>query len=200
MSYNDYTIRKRGVEIRLDATASRPPGWRKAWTMEAGIFRADGVTEKAAAGALAECVRVFLTHYESPRLLMFRDHTAIVELDLGGDIDSLRWCRRIVTPGGRVRMTGFDAASWAEAEADTRHSLVHQSTDWHNDTSVHEAAAYLDSSPRTRDLFGPDELYRYAAWQRAAQAAMKAGRDNWHEWASSHASEFAVSRPTDATY
>jgi hypothetical protein len=73
------------------------------------------------------------------------------------------------------------------------------STDWHDDGSVQEAAAYLDRGPTVAgDGYGPDELYRYAAWQRAARSAMDAGRDDWHEWASQHEAEFTVSRPTGA--
>ncbi|MEV8504518.1 hypothetical protein AB0368_06755 [Actinoplanes sp. NPDC051475] len=48
-----------------------------------------------------------------------------------------------------------------------------------------------------QDRYGPDELYHYAAWQRAARAAMNAGRDDWHEWAWEHHAQFAVARPAE---
>jgi hypothetical protein len=200
MSDDDYTIHKRGVTIRLDATASRPPGWRKPWTVEAGSWRVDAATEKAAADTLSERLRVFLTQYEEARLLSFRGYAAVVECDLGDDHNSVIWRRRMVSPEGRVDCAGFGAANWDEAEAHARHDLAHRSTDWHDDDSVHEAAAYLQHGPRLADgRHGPDELYRYAAWQRAARAATEDGRDDWHEWASVHAKEFAIARAVATT-
>lgn len=98
-------------------------------------------------------------------------------------------------PDGGVDWAAFRAANWDEAEAQVRHDLAHRSTDWHDDDSVHEAAAYLHHGPTLADdRCGPDALYRYAAWQRAARAAMDAGRDDWHEWASAHEKEFAIPR------
>jgi hypothetical protein len=199
MLYNEFTHRDRAVRVRLDATASRPPGRRRDWTVEAGYWRAAAPTEKAAADALTTRLHQFLTHYEPARLLTFRGYTAVVELDLGAEDGSLCWRRRVITPDGRVSLSGFGAASWAEAEADTRTSLAHQSTDWHDDASVQDAAAYLDRGPRGDGRAGPEELYDYAAWQRAAKAATDDGRPDWHEWASAHRREFAVPRRTNET-
>jgi hypothetical protein len=107
------------------------------------------------------------------------------------------WTQRIVTPDGRVHYSGYAADSWEQAEASARHSLAQLSTDWHDDGSVQQAAAYLDHGRTVPgDPYGPDELYRYASWQRAARAAMDAGRDDWHEWATAHETEFTVPRPT----
>lgn len=197
MPHDDYTSRERAVRIRLDATASRPPGRCQGWTVQAGYWHAAAPTEKAAADALAAGLHEFLTQYEPARLLTFRGYTAIVELDLGAEDGSLEWHRRTVTPDGRVCLTSFRAATWAEAEADTRRSLAQQSTDWHDDASVHATAAFLDRGPRGEDRSGPDDLYHYAAWQRAAKAATDNGRLDWHEWASAHQQEFTIPRPTE---
>lgn len=195
---DDYTIHERPVRIRLDAKASRPPGRGRAWTVEAGRWSASASTEKAAADALTAGLGQFIRHYQPPKLLTFRGYTAIVELDLGGDNGSLNWHWRTVSPDGRECLGYSGAASWAEAEAEARHSLARQSTDWHDDASVHGAAAYLDHyGCGGDDRYGSDELYRYASWQRAAKAAMDAGREDWHEWASAHAKEFAVPRPAE---
>jgi hypothetical protein len=139
---------------------------------------------------------VFLTHYERARLVSFRGYTAVVELDLGDDDNSVNWRRRTVRPDGVVGCAGFAAANGDDAEVQARHWLAHRTTDWHDNDSVHGAAAYLQAGPRcTDDRYGPDALYRYAAWQRAARAATEAGREDSHEWASAHAKEFAIPRP-----
>jgi hypothetical protein len=197
MPYDDYTTRARTVRLRLDATASRPPGRGRSWTVEAGHWGADAPTEKAAADAVTVGLHQFLTHYEPARILTFRGHTAVVELGQGGEDGTLCFQRRVLTPDDRVCLTSFRAADWSEAEAEARSSLAQQSTDWHDDASVHAAAAYLDSGPRGDDRYGSDELYRYAAWQRAAKAATDEGRPDWHEWASAHRQEFAIPRPTN---
>ena len=72
--------------------------------------------------------------------------------------------------------------------------------DWHDDSSVHEAAAYIGRRRAPTDGWcGSDDLYEYAAWQRAAQTAINDGRDDWHDWAGRHATEFAITRPEDVT-
>lgn len=195
MFHDDHTVRECNVRILLGATASRPPGHRRTWTVEVGSWRADGPTEKVAAGALSERLRVFLTQYEEPRVLSFRGHTAVVSLALGDDHRAATWLQRIVSPDGHTALTSFGAANWDEAEACARHDLVHRCTDWHDDDSVHEAAASLHRSAQLADgRYGPDELYRYAGWQRAARAAIKAGREDWHEWATEHARSFMIPR------
>jgi hypothetical protein len=199
MPYTEFTHRDRAVRVRLDATASRPPGRHRDWTVETGYWRAAAPTEKAAADSLTTGLHQFLTHYEPARILTFRGHTAVVELGQGGEDGALCFLRRVVTPDDRVCLTVFRVADWTEAEADARHSLAHQSTDWHDDTSVHTAAAYLDSVPHGGGTYGSGELYRYAAWQRAAKAATDEGRPDWHEWASAHQKEFAIPRLTNET-
>jgi hypothetical protein len=195
----DYTIHHRGVRVQLDATATRPPGRGRTWTVESGYWRAEGATEKAAVDVLVARLRGFLTEYRQPTVLAFRGYTAVVTLDLGDGDHRVSWIQRIVAPEGRIHYSGHAADSWEQVEAYARHSLARLSTDWHDNASVQEAAAYLDRGPTaTGDEYGPDELYRYAAWQRAARAAMDAGRDDWHEWASQHRAEFTVPRPTGA--
>ncbi|EWM19642.1 hypothetical protein [Kutzneria sp. 744] len=195
MPYDDYTTHERPVRIRLDATASRRPGRGRGWTVESGYWGASARTEKDAADALAAGLNQFLRHYEPPRILTFRGHTAVVELDQGDGDTSLFWRRRTVNPAGGVNLTGFAAANWAEAEAEARHDLAHQTTDWHDDASVHAAATYLDQGPCGDDRYRSHELYRYAAWQRAAKVAIESGQEDFHTWASTHREKFAVPRP-----
>ncbi|EWM19620.1 hypothetical protein [Kutzneria sp. 744] len=95
-------------------------------------------------------------------------------------------------------MDRFDAANAEDAEAHARNSLAHRTTDWHDDSSVYGAAVYLEFGPRCATTHrGPDELYHRAAWERAAIAALNAGREDWQRWASQHHKEFAIRRPTD---
>jgi len=90
-------------------------------------------------------------------------------------------------------MTGT-GRTWSDAEAAAQHDLAHRSTDWHDD-SVHTAAAYLAAGPAAPGSpYGPDELYDYAAFQRAARVALATGREDWHEWSTAHQHEFAVRR------
>src|SRR5262245_61703907 len=74
----DYTIRDRTVRVELDVTATRPPGRGRTWTVEGGHWRAEGVTEKDALGALAAGLREFLARYGPPRVLAFRGYVAVV--------------------------------------------------------------------------------------------------------------------------
>lgn len=165
--------------------------------MQAGHWRASAPSEKAAADTLATELYRYLTHYKPVRVLTFHGYTAVVELALGDRDGSLSWRRNVITPDGRVNLSSVSAAGWAEAEADARATFAHQSTDWHDDASVHAAADYLERGPHGHDRYASDELYRYAAWQRAARAARNEDRPDWHEWASAHQDEFAVPRPDD---
>jgi hypothetical protein len=192
---SDCTITDQRVRVGLDATATRPPGRRRSWTVEVGHWRAEATSRRGTTDALAERLAVFLVRYQEPEVLTFRGYTAVVWLDLGDDYNAVTWRLRLIRPDGRISCSGFRAEDWDEAQAQARSSLAHGSTDWHDDHSVQEAAAYLDARPTPAGSpYGSNELYRYAAWQRAAQAAMQAGRDDWHDWASSHAKEFAVPR------
>jgi hypothetical protein len=176
---HDYTVRQRGIRIPVEATASRPPGRGRTWTVEVGYWRADATTEKAAVDILAARLRDFLTCYRQPTVLSFRGYTAVVMLELGDAEHAVSWTQRVVTPNGHVQYSGHAADSWEQAEAYARHSLAQLSTDWHDDGSVQQAAAYLDHGRTVPgDPYGLDALYRYAAWQRAARAAMDAGRDD----------------------
>jgi hypothetical protein len=194
----DQIVRDCTVRIRLRATAVRPAGRRQRWTVEAERWRADGASEKAATDALADGLQKFLTHYRTPTVLSFRGYTAVLSLDLADGDQTMAWTERVVDPGGRVSYSGVAADSWEQVEARARYHLAQRSTDWLDDSSVDEAAAYLKSRPRLDDWSGPDELYRYAAWQRAGRAAMAADRDDWHEWASEHWAQFAVPQAVPA--
>ncbi len=193
----DYTSRERAVRITLSANAIRPPGRNQTWTVEAGHWRAEGATEKAAGDALAEGLREFLVQYRPPTVLALRGFVAVVAPDLGDAYTPLVWHEQIVHRDGHVSSSTGTAESWEEAEAHARHTLAQLSTDWHDDASAHEAAGYLEGGQRHGyGQYGPAEFYRYAAWQRAAKAAMDAGRDDWHQWASDHEREFTIARPS----
>jgi hypothetical protein len=188
-------VRQRTVRVTLDATLIRP--WRRGdrWTAEAGHFRAEGTSEKATADTLAAGVASFLAEYRPPTVLRFRGHVAVVSLDLSIDPARPVWHQEVIRPSGSGFSSIGSASSWDEAEADARHTLAQATTDWHDDASVHAAAEYVAGAERFRyGQYGPAELYRYAAWQRAAKAAMDDGRPDWHEWASSNADRFAVPR------
>lgn len=195
----DQIVRDCTVRIRLGATAARPAGRRQRWTVEAGHWRADGSSEKAAVDVLAEGLQKFLTHYRTPTIVIFRGYTAVLSLDLGDGDLAMSWTERVVDPHGRVSYSGIAADSWEQVESHARYALAQRSTDWFDDSSVHEAAAYLKSRPGPDDWSGPDELYRYAAWQRAARAAMEAGRDDWHGWAGGHWAQFTIAQPITDT-
>jgi hypothetical protein len=194
----DQIIRDCTVRVRLGATAARPAGQRHRWTVEAGHWRAGGASEKAAVDALADGLQKFLTHYRTPTVVSFRGYTAVLSLDRGAGDHAMAWTEQVVDPGGRVSHGGVTAGSWEQAQSHARYCLAQRSTDWFDDSSVHEAAAYLNAKQAPDGWSGPDELYRYAAWQRAMRAALDAGREDWHEWASEHWAQFAVPRAVPA--
>lgn len=186
------------VRIRLGATAARPGGRHQRWTVEAGHWRADGASEKMAVDALAVGLRDFLSHYRTPVIVSFRGYTAVLSLELGDGDRAMAWTERVVDPDGGVSYSGVTADSWEQVESRARYNLAQRSTDWFDDNSVHQAAAYLKARPVPNDWSGPAGLYRYAAWQRAARAAMDASRDDWREWASDHWRQFTIAAPGPA--
>lgn len=195
----DYTTRPRTVRVSLDATATRPPGRKRDWTVQAGhegYWRADGPNEKGAADALAARLATFLTEYRPPVVLSFRGHVAVIWADLGDEHNPMTWTHEIRRPDGYAYHSG-GGESWADAEARTRHSLAQITTDWHDDVSVQEGAAFLAGLEKINyGQYGPDKFYEYAAWQRAAKAAIDAGLgDGYHQWAGDHAREYRVPRP-----
>jgi hypothetical protein len=191
--------RERAVSIRLGVTTARPGGRRQRWTVEAGHWRAEGATEKAAVDAFAERAREFLAHYREPAIESFRGYTAVLSLELGDDDNAMVFTERVVGRDGRVSYSGVGADSWDEIQARARYHLAQRTTDFHDDDSVHEAAAYLRTRPISASQYGADELYRYASWQRAARAAIDANRDDWHEWACNHWKEFPIPQPAPVT-
>ncbi len=199
----DSVVRERVVRLVVTAIASRPAGRGQSWTVEAGHWRAEGRTEKDAVDRLAGNLTAFLAVYRPPVIVTFRGYTAVVSLACG-DFDGgnpVIWQQRTAYPDGSVTWgRGTSTSGWEEAEAGARYDLAHRSTDWHDDASVHEAAVFLEGGERFDDgRFGPDEIYKYAAFQRAAKVAMAAGRgDDWHDWATEHRAEFAVPPQDDA--
>jgi hypothetical protein len=199
---NEWTTRTRTARVDVDTTTTRPPGRKATWTAEAGHWRADGPTEKDATAALTAGLRAFLAVYRPPSLLAFRGYVAVVSPDLRGGADSpLSWDQRIVHPDGHTSNSLGGAESWDEAEAHARYALAHHATDWHDNASVWGAAEYLEGGQRyDHGHYGPADLLRYAAWQRAARAATDAGMDanDSHAWACEHAAEHAVPEPATA--
>lgn len=195
----EHTNRERTIRVALDVTVSRPPGRGKTWTVQTSQWLAEGVTEKAATDLLAGNLQHFLAQYRTPKVLTFRGYVAVVSSEVGDGCTPIAWQVQIVSPDGHTSGYGITADSWEEAEAHARHTIAQRSTDWHDDASVHEAAGYLDGGQRFGyGQYGPDDFCRYAAWQRAAKAAMAKGRDDWHEWASAHEAEFTVPRRATA--
>ncbi len=198
----EYTHREKTIRPVLSATATRPPGRGREWTVEAGQhWRASGKTEKVAADLLAGLIGNFLIQYEPPRIVTFRGHTTVLALRIGDSCNPVSWDQQTVTPDGKVSYSSNPSGtSWEEAVVSARYGLAQRTTDWHDNASVQEAAAFVDGGQRFRQgNYGPDELYDYASWQRAAKAAMAAERSDWHEWAGTHRRdpEFTVPRPAD---
>lgn len=199
---DDTTIKNRTLRVPIDATAVRPPGRGRSWTIYAGEvghqWSAAASTEKAAADHLATGVQNFLNAYRSPEVLHYGGYVAVVSVEpyFGDGDNTPAWRQQVINPDGKVVNHGLSAGDWNEVLASARYDLVQMSTDWHNDASVHAAAEYLSSNRNCPSRPGPDEVYRYASWQRAANAAKDAGRDDLHQWASDHSSEFPVPRPS----
>ncbi|GIG62946.1 hypothetical protein Lfu02_73180 [Longispora fulva] len=191
--------RDRTIRLPVPATAHRSAGRQQDWTIESGAFQATGRTERAAADTLTTTMTSFLTLYQRPAVQVFRGHTAIVSLEPSPD-DTPMWSEHVVRPGGSTSHSWFGAESLGEALARTRYNLARASTDWRDDGSVHQAVAFLDRRPQPPSGFGAGDLARYAAWQRAAKAAIDAGVVDWHGWAGEHAKDFTVPAPGAGTW
>lgn len=190
-------IRRRTVRVPVEVTMVRPARRGGEWTAEAGQFRAEGATEKAAADALVTGLQALLRVYREPQVITFRGYVAVISPGLGDYRDPIVWHTQVVKPSGSsFYSSGTTAGGWEEAKADARCTIAHATTDWHDDDSVHEAARFLEGGERfDSGQYGPDELYRYAAWQRAAKHASDEGMPDLHEWATRHRNEFRVPRP-----
>jgi hypothetical protein len=187
-------VRDRTIRIPLNVTVTRPHMRGNYWTAEAGHWRTETATEKGLVAALTAGLAGYLRDYRHPQILTFRGHTAVVWLDLG---QPPIWIRKVIDPGGAISYSSHAAGNWETAVADARYDLAQRTTDFHDDTSVHEAADYLAAAPPAPDgTRGPDEHYDYACWQRAAKTAIDAGRDDWHEWATEHRTEFTIAAPS----
>lgn len=189
--YDDWTTRNRDLRPTVAATLTRPPGRRRDWTAEAGRWLATGATEKAAADALTASVSAFMAEYRPPTVITYAGHVAITSLDTDAD-GALLWRVQNIRPDGGGMTTGHSAKNWSAAEAYARYVLAYDATDWHDDASVHAGAAFLASDERCTSGYGPAELLKYAAWQRAARHAINTGVADYHAWASEHEREFTV--------
>jgi len=200
MAVDEWTTKPRPVRLSVAATATREPGRGRDWTVEAGYWRSQGTTEKAASNALANALEAFIGAYQPPVVITFRGYVGLLWVQPGSDASNpLEWREQVAHPEGYMSHCGFEAAGWDEAEAHTRYTIAQSSTDWHDDDSVHQAAAFLTTHKWTgRSEYGAEDLYRRAAWQRAAKAAMDAGHDDLHTWATANAKNYTVPRPEPA--
>jgi hypothetical protein len=192
--------RHRTVRVALDAIIAPPSRRGAEWSARIGDrWMTSGCTsEKAAVDALSGAVRTFVAGWESPAVLQYRGHVAVVFPAPGTD-GSVQWCVREISSEGRGCESSIGAANQREAIAWAKYSLAQRAADWFDDDSVHDAADYLVGNTHGEySLGGPDELYGYAAWQRAARAAIDAGSADYHGWATEHAREFAVPARTAA--
>jgi hypothetical protein len=181
---------------RVTVKTTRRPGRKAHWTAQVGEWFADGKTEREAATRLAESIATLAQARTAPTVIMFKGHVAVISATQNpyqpGD---LSWATQTAHPDGHVGYSS-QGGTLAEATASARHSLAQRVTDWHDDASVHEGAAFLDGLDAVdHGCYGPTGFYRYAAWQRAAKAAMDAGEADFHTWATEHAKEFEVPRP-----
>ncbi len=191
----EWTCNTRPARITVEAATSRPPGRGASWAAEFGRWRTVGKAESATVKALADGMAAFLADYRPPVIITYGGYTSIVSIDMHDGVPS--WHEVVTGPNGYCSTTG-SGDGWELAIARARHSLAQRVTDWHNDASVHAGAAFVaDAAKVDRGQFGPEEFYRYAAWQRAAKDALDAGRDCWHDWASAYWRQFEVIRPNN---
>jgi hypothetical protein len=192
---NEATTRIRAVRVSLAATLTRPAGRRRQWTAELGetpSWTATGTTEKAAADALAASVSAFVAEYRPPVVITFAGRAAVVSLDTDGE-GAVHWQVEIIRQDGSKMVSNTSAGNWTVAEAYARSWLAHDATDWLDDASVHAAAKFVAGDGLFKGgEYGPEELLRYAAWQRAARHAIDTGVEDFHSWAGEHEREFAV--------
>ncbi len=195
VNINDYTNSETTARVTVNTT--RAPGRAPSWTAQVGNWYAGGKTEREAANRLAEGIVAFARAPRDPRIVVFKGHVAVISAAPSFDQpERTFWAVQVVRPNGGNVSYSSRGGTLADADAATRHGLAQLATDWHDDASVHEGAAFLDGLDAVDyGQYGPDEFYRYAAWQRAAKAAMDAGEPDFHTWATKHAREFEVSRP-----
>jgi hypothetical protein len=194
MDVNEWTHNK--STARVPVNTSRRPGRKPHWTAQVGHWFADATTEREAAARLAQGIATLAETFNAPRIFTFKGHAAVVTAAFNGyQAESPSWSVQVIRPDGHVGYS-MSGGTRVEVEASTRRNLAHLVTDWHDDASVHEGAAYLkDQGAVDYGQHGPEEFYRYAAWQRAARAAMDVGEPDFHAWATEHAHEFVVPRP-----
>ncbi len=195
VNVNDWTHNTTTTRVAIPTNTTRRPGRRSHWTAQVGDWWAEDSTEQGALKKLAAGIAAFAQAYEPPMVVTYKGHTAVISASFNTDGDGPSWTVQMVGPNGPagLMMTG---GTKVEVNASARNSLTQRVTDWHDDTSVHEGAAFLEGLDGVgHGSYGPGEFYRYAAWQRAAKAAMDAGESDFHTWASEHACEFEVPRP-----
>lgn len=199
-AWPSFIERPRQLRLSITATVIRRPGRRSVWTATYGPWGVEGASEKAATERLIGNITDFLAQYQDPIIMSFRGLTTVISAALGHEPGQAIFASTTVDAAGNRAGSSYThhAGGWDEAVADARYNLAQRTTEWLDDASVHEAATYVGHPDTIGDRYGADELYRYAAWQRAARCAIVDGRSDWHEWATMHATEYAVSRPEES--
>ncbi len=186
------------VRLTLDATdraayvyTSR--GSKLGHVLTLGPVTAEGVSlPRVRAEATARAARYLdaLATDHAPIVVTFRGYTMVGWVEPGHS-EEVQWSTRTIGP---------DAGGWCsrayeggrfDREARMRYDLAQRTTDQLDDVSVRGGWEFIPAS--ASDSWGTslrDEFLRMAGWQRAARAAMDAGREDWHEWASAHTAEF----------
>ena len=92
-----------------------------------------------------------------------------------------------------ARCTSGSNGTRVQVEAHLRYSLATRVTDYADDESVRTGAAFCPEHDGT-ELGNSTraEFLRYAAWQRAAARAIADGREDYHDWATRNAGDFAI--------
>lgn len=159
-----------------------------------GPLSAEAATLAAARAARAAQVEAWTARDDDPIVLNYGGRVAVL-VPTPGTEDG--WAETRFRQDGSHGSASWSAGTRREAEARARYHLVQSAIeDWSDDDALRAGAAYLlPDDTHEREIWGPRELYRYAAWQRAAQHAIEAGRPDFHAWACEHSREFI---PADA--
>ncbi len=208
MDTNDWTHNATTARINVPARTSRAPGRRARWTAEIGSWRggwrAEGATEREALTRLTDAFARFITEHREPAIITYAGFVAVISAvpDTDPDSHGTGWREEIVHPDGHRNLCYRTVEDFTAADAAARRTLAHLATDWHNDASVHAGAAFLEGCAGVEyGQYGPDEFYQYAAWQRAAKAALDSDNpecSDCHRWASDNWHSFEVPRPVPA--
>lgn len=147
-------------------------------TVERGPVAATRRSSAEAKRIWADRVGDLLDNWTEPKIIPYGGYTGICYIHPAED--TVTWTYRIVCPDGRTGGWQNGYGSLDTAEMGCRLHLSQYVTDYLDDTSVIAAAFFLLPSQRNDHL-------RYAAWQRARDAAdIVDDIKDKHRWASDH--------------